>query len=119
MELILKILSAIFGSGKTKQIVMDVIQSQIVGKDGGGISSIVEELTKKGLGDAVQSWVSSGKNLPVNPKDLGDALGSDRLNDLAKQSGLSVDTFTKHLSKLLPKIIDQMTPGGKLPGSGS
>jgi uncharacterized protein YidB (DUF937 family) len=49
------------------------------------------------------------------PKDLANALGSDALNTLSRQSGLSVDELLAGFSQHLPDLVDQLTPKGRLP----
>ena len=49
------------------------------------------------------------------PKDLANALGSDTLNTLSKQTGLSRDELLAGLSQNLPDLVDQLTPKGRLP----
>ena len=43
----------------------------------GGLGGLLQKLQQGGLGDAVNSWVSTGANQPVTPDALGGALGHD------------------------------------------
>ena len=43
------------------------------------------------------------------------ALGPETIDDLSQESGLPKDDLLSQLSKLLPEIIDRLTPNGKLP----
>ena len=113
LELIKKLLSALLG-GKIDSKVIDLVKSQILGQEG-GLKAIIESLQAKGLGDVVQSWVAQGKNQPVTPDQIEHGLGIEKLQELAAKSGLSVDVLKSQLAKLLPKVIDQLTPHGKLP----
>ena len=61
------------------------------------------------------AWVGTGPNEEIAPKDLAHALGSDTLNTLSKQTGLSVDELLAGLSQHLPDLVDQLTPNGRLP----
>jgi uncharacterized protein YidB (DUF937 family) len=45
----------------------------------------------------------------------GAPLGSDTLNTLSKQTGLSRDELLAGLSQNLPDLVDQLTPKGRLP----
>src|SRR5215831_14885736 len=76
---------------------------------------LLDKLQKGGLGDVVNSWVGSGQNQPVSPKELSPALGSDIIKTLAQRSGLSEEELTKQLSQVLPGIVDKLTPAGRLP----
>ena len=81
----------------------------------GGLGNIIKELQEGGHGRVAQSWVGTGPNEEIAPKDLANALGSDTLNTLSKQTGLSVDELLAGLSQHLPDLVDQLTPHGRLP----
>ena len=81
----------------------------------GGLGGLLDKLQKGGLGDVANSWIGSGQNQPVSPKQLGPALGPDIIKTLAQGSGLSEEELTKQLSQVLPGIVDKLTPAGRLP----
>ena len=83
----------------------------------GGIAAIVEKLQKAGCGDAVKSWIGTGENAPIGPEPIKKALGSGAVKDLANQSGLPENELLTQLSKMLPGLIDRLTPNGRLPQS--
>ena len=81
----------------------------------GGLANIIKDLQESGHGRVAQSWVGTGANEEIAPKDLANALGSDALSTLSKQSGLSMDELLAGLSQNLPELIDQLTPHGRVP----
>jgi uncharacterized protein YidB (DUF937 family) len=81
----------------------------------GGLGGLLDKLQKGGLGTTANSWVGSGQNQPVSPGQLGSALGPDIIKTLAERSGLSEEEITKHLSQVLPGVVDKLTPQGRLP----
>ena len=81
----------------------------------GSLGNIIKELQDSGHGRVAQSWVGTGPNEEVAPKDLANALGSDTLNALSRQTGLSMDDLLAGLSQHLPDLVDQLTPNGRLP----
>ena len=85
----------------------------------GGLAGVLQQLEAGGLGDQVRSWVGTGANLPVSGDQLGAALGGDILGKLAGHAGVSSDEVSAQLSHWLPKIVDQLTPNGHLPDTGS
>lgn len=85
---------------------------------GGGLAGIVQSFQKNGLGDIVNSWVSTGQNLPVTPDQIKQGLGSDFLSQLANKAGVSPDVASTQLSSLLPNVIDKVTPNGKIETGG-
>ncbi len=83
----------------------------------GGLSGLIQAFQKNGLSDIVNSWVGTGKNLPISPEQIQQGLGGDLLKQLATQAGLSTETAGGQLASLLPGLIDKLTPGGKVPDS--
>jgi uncharacterized protein YidB (DUF937 family) len=81
----------------------------------GGLANVIKELQDNGHGHVAQSWIGDGPNQEIAPKDLANALGSDTLQTLSKQTGLSVDDLLAGLSQHLPDLVDQLTPKGRLP----
>jgi uncharacterized protein YidB (DUF937 family) len=81
----------------------------------GGLANIIKELQDSGHGRVAQSWVGTGPNEEIAPKELANALGSDTLNTLSKQTGMSMNDLLAGLSQHLPDLIDQLTPNGRLP----
>ncbi|MDP3701534.1 MAG: YidB family protein [Hylemonella sp.] len=89
------------------------------GAAGGGLGGLVEQLTQGGLGDAVQSWIARGQNMPVSGNQLESALGSDVLGRLGGQVGMNGGQLGDVLAQALPGLIDRMTPDGQLPQGGA
>jgi uncharacterized protein YidB (DUF937 family) len=81
----------------------------------GGLGDLLKQFQQNGLGDAANSWVSNEPNKQISPDDLGRALGSDQLNALSAQSGLSREELLAGLSRHLPEIVNHLTPDGRLP----
>ena len=84
----------------------------------GGLAGLVQGFQKNGLGDIVNSWVGTGKNLPVTPDQMKQGLGGDFLSQLASRAGVSPDAASAQLSSLLPDMIDKLTPSGKIEAGG-
>jgi len=81
----------------------------------GGIAGVLAKFQEKGLGPIVQSWISTGQNQPIEPEQIGHAVGPDLLSELAAKAGISAEELKKKLAELLPQAIDKLTPGGKIP----
>lgn len=84
----------------------------------GGLDGLLGKLRAGGLGDAVDSWVSTGQNQPVDPARLGAALGPETVSRLASGSGIDIASLLPMLAAFLPQIIDMLTPDGKTPDGG-
>ena len=81
----------------------------------GGLGGLIQAFQKNGLGDIVNSWVSTGKNLSISPEQIKQGVGGDLLKQLASQAGLSSEAAGGQLANLLPGLIDKLTPEGKMP----
>ncbi|WFU72284.1 YidB family protein [Bradyrhizobium sp. CB2312] len=81
----------------------------------GGLGDLLNQLQQGGHGEAANSWVGKGENKAIAPGDLASALGADQIESLSAQSGLSRDELLSGLSQYLPKVVDHLTPDGRLP----
>jgi uncharacterized protein YidB (DUF937 family) len=81
----------------------------------GGLGDIIKQLEQSGHGDVARSWVGSGPNKMISPQDLEKALGTEQVNTLAEQAGLSKVALLDGMSDQLPDLVDQLTPEGRLP----
>jgi uncharacterized protein YidB (DUF937 family) len=81
----------------------------------GGLNDLLKQFQQSGQSDTVNSWVGTGPNKTISPNDLASALGSDKINALIAQTGMSRDDLLRGLSEYLPQVVDQLTPQGRLP----
>jgi len=102
------LLGGIVGAG------MVSVVSSIIEKHG-GVSGVVDEFEKNGLGATVKSWVGTGPNQPISADQVHKALGPDLLQQLSQKSGLSVQELTQKLAQILPQAVDKLTPDGVIP----
>ena len=80
-----------------------------------GLGGLIDQFQKKGLGDVIDSWVNRGTNKSVAPDQVSVALGGDVVNELAQRTGLSRDQVVTELARMLPNVVDKLTPDGRLP----
>lgn len=94
------------------------ILEQVTGLLGnvGGLQGIVAKFTEAGLGDAAQSWVSTGKNQAVSAADMTRVFGADQLGQMAQAAGIDLHDLSGMLAKALPALVDHATPAGSLSG---
>lgn len=81
----------------------------------GGLGGLLDRLSNAGHGDAVTSWVGPGQNAPIPPDRLGSALGQTTVSDLARSAGMSEEELLGHLARVLPGVVDKLTPNGRIP----
>lgn len=83
----------------------------------GGLGGLLDRLKNGGLGDAADSWIGTGQNKPVEPGQLGSALGQQTISDLARRAGMSEQELLQQLSQVLPGLVDKLTPNGQVPSN--
>lgn len=81
----------------------------------GGLGGLLERLSGAGQGDAVKSWIGPGQNAPIAPGTLGSTLGQTTVSELARNSGMSEQELLAELSRVLPGVVDRLTPNGRVP----
>jgi uncharacterized protein YidB (DUF937 family) len=81
----------------------------------GALDNLIKGFQDSGHGRTAQSWVGTGPNQKIAPNDLADALGSDMVEALSRQTGITREDLLAGLSQHLPDLVDQLTPKGRLP----
>jgi len=112
MDLMDSLKSAIGGGGQK-----DALMSTVMGLLGGsgGLNGLISQFASKGLGDIINSWIGTGKNLPVSADQLQSVLGNDTVKNLASKLGMESGALTSQLTNLLPEVVNKLTPDGKVP----
>ena len=80
-----------------------------------GLGGLIGRLTAGGAAPQVNSWVGHGPNDPIQPGQLGGALGGNVLDQLSKSTGLSQQELLQQLATVLPQVINKLTPNGRMP----
>jgi uncharacterized protein YidB (DUF937 family) len=92
-------------------VAMNLIQQN------GGLPGLLSKFQQAGLGQHVESWVSSGANLPITPDQLHQVLGSGAIGQIASQLGLDHGQVAGGLAQLLPQLVNSLTPNGQVPAN--
>ena len=116
------ILGKLFGGGSSPaaspaappSVPTNVPNSSVIG----GLSDLIGRLTAGGAAPQVNSWVGPGENQPIQPGQLGGALGQNTLNDLSQRTGMSQQELLQQLAVVLPQLINSLTPKGRVPTLG-
>ncbi|HEV7731600.1 MAG TPA: YidB family protein [Candidatus Binatia bacterium] len=93
------------------QAMLDLLNDPRVG----GVDGLARQFQQNGLGDLVKSWIGTGQNEPISPDQVTQALGPERLGQVADRSGVSGSMVPALLAQLLPVLIDRLTPDGNVP----
>src|SRR4030095_1613505 len=109
------ILSAVSGRGDTASEgnqLLGVLSGLLA--QSGGLQGLASKFSQSGQGDAFSSWVGMGENQPVSSYQIPEALGSDPIRAIATKIGVDPNLASKFLDEYLPKIVDKLTPTGKV-----
>jgi uncharacterized protein YidB (DUF937 family) len=79
------------------------------------MQGLTSKLSQSGMGQQVQSWIGHGQNQPVSGEQIQGALDPKSLNEFAQQTGQSPRQASDHIAQVLPQMMDQATPQGKVP----
>jgi len=105
------------GGGGQKGL-MDEVLGLINNPEIGGLGGLVQKFNGSGLGDIMSSWIGTGENKPVSGDQIANALGSEKIREIAEKLGMNGADASNSLASLLPKVIDGLTPDGKIPQGG-
>ena len=81
----------------------------------GGLGGLLGGLRGQGLGREVDSWVGHGENRPVATREVERAFDPDELDEAARRAGTDRGSLLEELSRMLPGMVDGMTPNGRMP----
>ncbi|MEO7861637.1 MAG: YidB family protein [Nitrospirales bacterium] len=103
------------GGGMLDSVKKSLGDSPLATSISGGLGELVERFRTNGQGAKADSWVADGPNTAIDDTQVEKALGSDLIDDLVKQTGLSREQLLSRLAQVLPDVVDKMTPAGQLP----
>jgi uncharacterized protein YidB (DUF937 family) len=115
MGLLDSILSSVSGKGDTSDGA-----NQLMGALGGlltqsgGLQGLANKFSQSGQGNTFSSWVGTGENQAVSSNQIQQALGSDQVRAIATRMGVDPNVASNFLAEYLPKIVDKLTPAGKI-----
>jgi uncharacterized protein YidB (DUF937 family) len=95
---------------------------QEVGKlvdEQGGVQGLATNFQQKGLGGVISGWISTGPNPPMSADQVTQVIGDAKVQQIAAKAGLSEDEVKAGISKLLPLVVDHLTPNGTAPNHSS
>lgn len=87
----------------------------IANPQNGGFGGFIDRFRSAGLGDLIESWISTGDNTPVSEEQIESALGADTIDAVAAQSGVDNATAASALGYMTPRVVDALTPDGEVP----
>jgi uncharacterized protein YidB (DUF937 family) len=102
-------------SSEHHNALLDIVMGVLANPQTGGLQGLLQKFQEKGLGEIASSWVGKGQNHPISPSQVQDVVGEDRIQEIAQKLGIDPARISESLSKLLPEVVDKMTPEGSVP----
>lgn len=101
------------GTNAMLSTVMSLVQQH------GGVEGIVAKFQQGGLTEVVQSWVSTGANLPVSGSQVSQVLGNSTISNVASSLGVDPSQASASIASVLPELINHLTPNGAVDAGSS
>ena len=81
----------------------------------GGLQGALDKLKKQGFTGQVDDWVSTGEgaNAPIQPQQVQNLFDDQEIEQVAAQADAPKQDVYSAISKVLPEIIDALTPQGE------
>ncbi|HGN9440664.1 YidB family protein [Proteus mirabilis] len=104
-------IASLLGGDKINQFktVLEWVETQ------GGIEGLVKQFNSAGLSELIQSWISTGSNLPINAEQIVQVFSSPVINELAAKINMNTAEASDMAAQYLPKLVDKLTPEGVIP----
>lgn len=82
----------------------------------GGLADLIDRFKSAGQGEVADSWVNPDvETRGLTPAEVERAVGDETLDDLSQRTGLSRAELIARLATEIPRTVDEMTPGGRMP----
>lgn len=98
----------------TRTAILSMILEKI--EDGKlGLKALINKFCDNGMANQVDSWRFSKKNEVISAAQIEKAFGREAIEEMAQEAGLPASEVEHELAIVIPVVIDQFTPGGKIP----
>ena len=77
--------------------------------EGDALYRLFARFERSGYADSVRSCIGTAPNQSIEPRQLGNALGTEGVGEPAGRTGLARDVLLGQLARLLPTAIDHLT----------
>ena len=82
---------------------------------GGGLGKIMSGMQSAGLEDKAKSWIASGENRALSADEVKQVVDPAHIAEVAQKAGVSHDEAAALIAKVLPAVVDHVTPDGQVP----
>lgn len=109
-------LSQRYGLGDRGRDLFGLLMAYIHNDRRGGFGGFIEGFREQGQGELVASWFGNPQAGGLNASDVGMVFGQGLLNDWGTRLGASRATVAAAIAGVLPRLVAELTPGGRIPG---
>jgi uncharacterized protein YidB (DUF937 family) len=109
-------LSQRYGLGDRGRDLFGLLMAYIHNDRRGGFGGFIEGFREQGHGELVSSWLGNPDAGGLNASDVGMVFGQGLLNDWGSRLGASRATVAAAIAGVLPRLVAELTPGGRIPG---
>lgn len=101
--------------GDEVQRLLDALMKEFTDPARGGLAGFLAHFTDAGFSGLVESWLAHDTYAIASAAQIRYALGDALVSRLADQAGVSVGTASRILALMIPRVVFQLTPGGRVP----
>lgn len=117
-------LSERYGLGDRSRDLFGLLMGYIYNDRRGGFGGFAESFRQQGHGDLFASWLGGDARRlrTLTASDVGMVFGQGLLSDWGNRIGASRATVAAAIAGVLPRLVGELTPGGRMPeafGAGS
>jgi uncharacterized protein YidB (DUF937 family) len=108
------ILSGLGGAGQGQgSSLLTTVMSML--QQNGGLGGVLDMFRQNGMAQQADSWVGTGANMDISGNQVEQVFGNSALGGIASQLGMSNSQAGAAIARLLPELINQLTPQGRVP----
>ena len=103
------------GVPEPQKNVVNALMSVLGHQQPRGLDDLVDKFVSHGLGEVINSWISTEENLPVTAAQISQVFGVDIIAEVARRAGVATDNAAFSIALILPHMVDSLTPSGRIP----
>lgn len=116
-DVLVRELSERYGLGDRSRDLFGLLMGYIYNDRRGGFAGFAESFRQQGHGDLFASWLGGDarRQRTLTASDVGMVFGQGLLSDWGNRIGASRATVAAAIAGVLPRLIGELTPGGRVP----
>jgi uncharacterized protein YidB (DUF937 family) len=105
-------------SGDARHAALYAEVAKVVAQEG-GVDGLAQKFEQNGVGGLIPGLLANGAAQPVSAPQAAQAVGPDKVTEIAQKTGLSESQVSEGISKFLPLIVSHLAPNGTAPAQSS